>query len=312
MDPVRNILVIVDPTAREHPAVDKAALLAAQFHARLELFICDTKASREARLSEHSRTRPHEPYLLNIKSLLETLASPLRQKGLDVTTETGYGDPLPGALIEKTRHSTAELVVKDTHHHSLARRTFITNTDWHLIRGCPLPLLLTKARKWAASPKVLAAVDPGHVNDKPVMLDRCILDHAAAFAGKLRGELHVLHAYLPAAMIASATVATPPMVAGISAEELKVEREAKLKELLALVADYHVSPDNIHLELGGPTQILPNFAEAMHADIATLGTIARSNLKRAFIGSTAEEVLERLPCDALIVKPPNFAEMLPF
>jgi nucleotide-binding universal stress UspA family protein len=39
-----------------------------------------------------------------------------------------------------------------------------------------------------------------------------------------------------------------------------------------------------------------------------MGAIARSGLKRIFIGSTAEDVLERLPCDALIVKPPNFSE----
>lgn len=34
--------------------------------------------------------------------------------------------------------------------------------------------------------------------------------------------------------------------------------------------------------------------------------------RRAFIGSTAEDVLEKLPCDALIVKTPDFAAELPF
>jgi universal stress protein E len=43
-----------------------------------------------------------------------------------------------------------------------------------------------------------------------------------------------------------------------------------------------------------------------------LGAISRRGLKRVFIGSTAEDVLEKLPCDALIVKTPNFAEVLPF
>jgi len=43
-----------------------------------------------------------------------------------------------------------------------------------------------------------------------------------------------------------------------------------------------------------------------------MGAISRSGLKRIFIGSTAEDVLERLPCDALIVKPPDFASALPF
>ena len=46
VNPVRNILAIVDPTAQEHPAVEKAALLAQHLDARLELLICDTKAAR--------------------------------------------------------------------------------------------------------------------------------------------------------------------------------------------------------------------------------------------------------------------------
>lgn len=37
----KNILVIIDPTAMIHPSIDKAAILAAAFEARLEFFICD-------------------------------------------------------------------------------------------------------------------------------------------------------------------------------------------------------------------------------------------------------------------------------
>jgi universal stress protein E len=53
-------------------------------------------------------------------------------------------------------------------------------------------------------------------------------------------------------------------------------------------------------------------AGALRADIVAMGAISRSGLQRVFIGSTAEDVLEHLPCDALIVKPPDFASMLPF
>jgi universal stress protein E len=43
-----------------------------------------------------------------------------------------------------------------------------------------------------------------------------------------------------------------------------------------------------------------------------MGAIARSGLRRALIGSTAERVLESLPCDVLVVKPQDFAQNLPF
>ena len=305
---IKQILVIVDPTATEHPAVTKATVLAEKFNARLELFVCDTKAAREIRLLSHVRTKPGTPVPVNVKGMLESLATPLRARGLDVTTETVCADPLHTGLIDRVRHTSADLVVKDTHHHSLAQRTFLTNTDWQLIRCCPVPLLLTKTAPWTAAPRVVAAVDPGHVNDKPEILDHWIVEHASLFAQRLHGELHVLHVYVPMAIVGAATIASPSMAAAVTPEDLALEEQNRRNLVTALVSEYNVAPENIHLELGGPAQVLPIAAARVHADVMTMGAIARSGLKRIFVGSTAEDVLERLPCDALIVKPPHFPE----
>jgi universal stress protein E len=73
-----------------------------------------------------------------------------------------------------------------------------------------------------------------------------------------------------------------------------------------------VPAKNIHIELGGPTEVLPRMAGTLHADVLAMGVLSRSALRRALIGGTAEHVLERLPCDALVIKPPDFASLLPF
>ena len=312
MNPVNSILVIVDPTAQRHPAVEKAALLAHKLDARLELYVCDTKASREVRLAAHAGKQADQPFLVNLKAFLEDLARPLRQRGLDVTTEIECADPLHSALIDRARRTAADLIVKDTHHHSLGKRTFLTNTDWELIRACPVPLLLTKPNPWASTPKVCAAVDPGHANDKPALLDNRILDHAALLAKRLAGELHVLHVYLPIAIVAAATAGSPPLAMTVSAEELAREAEHKRRQLQDLATEYRVAQANLHLEVGGPAAVLPRAVGALGADIVAMGAISRSGLKRIFIGSTAEDVLERLPCDAFIVRSPDFAHDLPF
>ena len=288
-------------------SIAKAALLAEKFNARIELFVCDTKSAREMRLATHVRIRPGEPFPVNIKALLETLASPLRSRGLDVTTECAHADALHVGLIDRTRHTNADLVIKDTHHHSLAQRTFLTNTDWQLIRSCPVPLLLTKDAKWASVPRIFAAVDPGHVNDKPEMLDHWIVEHAALLAQRLEGELHVVHAYLPMTIIGAVAAGNPPLATVVMPEDLTVEEANRRKLVDALLSEYRLGQDRVHLEVGGPAQALPHAAKSLHADVLTMGAIARSGLKRIFIGSTAEDVLERLPCDALIVKPPNFS-----
>lgn len=312
MNRINNILVIVDPTAAAHPAVDKAALLAQQMRARIELFVCDTKAAREMRVAAHLRSQPEQPLLTNYKALLEALARPLRERGLDVTTEVECGEPLHAALVDRTKRASADLVVKDTHHHSIAQRTFFTNTDWTLIRSCPAPLLLTKDRRWGSPPRILAAVDPSHANDKPSALDHRILEHAAFVAKELKGELYAVHAHLPVALIAAATGGAPPMALSVSADDMARAEADVRKQLAALVGPYGVEPARTIVELGAPSLTLTRTAESMHADILLMGAISRSGLKRIFIGATAEDVLERLPCDALIVKPPDFAAMLPF
>lgn len=312
MNRINNILVIVDPTAAAHPAVDKAALLAQHMKARLELFVCDTKAAREMRLAAHLRSGSDKPLLTNYKAVLEALAEPLRARGLDVATDAECAEPLHAALIDRTKRSGADLVVKDTHHHTLGQRTFFTNTDWNLIRACPTPLLLTKNRRWGAPPRLLAAVDPSHANDKPAALDHSILEHAAFMAKALEGELYAVHAYLPVALIAAATGGAPPMALAVSADDMAREEADVRKRLTALVGPYGVEPGHTIVELGAPSLTLTRAAESVHADVMLMGAISRSGLKRIFIGATAEDVLERLPCDALIVKPPDFASMLPF
>jgi len=313
MNPIRDILVIVDPTARQHPAVDKGALLAEKLSARLELYACETKAARHARLADHLRESPQASFETSLTQMLESLAAPLRARGLDVTTEAASADPLHTALLERVKHTCAELVIKDTHHHVLARRTFLTNTDWELIRGCPVALLLVQPAPWSAAFRICAAVDPGHDNDKPMLLDRCILDHAAALARHLDGELHAIHVYLPAAMLTAAAtaVSVPPIILHGSPEMLENERQSKSKELAALTSDYRVPPENLHLEIGGVKEVLERQARELKIDVMALGAVSRSALTRVLIGSTAEMVLEHLPCDLLVVKSPNFAELLP-
>lgn len=300
---INNILVIVDPTATAHPAVDKAALLATKLNARVELYVCDTRATRESRLSSANA-------VVDVRALLQKMAGPLRERGIDVTTEAEFGDPLVEKLVQRTRDTSADLVVKDTHHHSLARRTFLTNTDWELIRACPVPLLLTRSAQWAQTPRIVAAVDPGHTNDKPALLDQRILEHGRYLAQRLGGELHALHAYIPVSVIAAAVSREPPTALAVSPQDLKQEQEEKMREVAQLAGRFGVDAAHIHVQLGGPAQVLPQAARDLHADVMVMGALSRRGLKRAFIGSTAEDVLEQLGCDALVVKPADFSAAL--
>jgi universal stress protein E len=222
--------------------------------------------------------------------------------GIDVSTECGFADVLADGLADRIKRSKADLVIKDTHHHSLLQRTLVTNTDWHLIRTTEVPLLLAKSKAWSSPPKLVAAVDPGHVNDKPASLDEAILQWSCAIAERTQGVLHALHAYIPLTVAAAAGNALGPVATSLTPEAMEFEDKEKRKELQALTGRYAISHDHLHLELGIAADILPRKAEELHADLVVMGAVARRGLNRIFIGSTAERALEKMPCDVLIVK----------
>jgi len=311
MQKPKNILVIVDPTASQQPAVEKAALLAKQWRARLELFICDYRAGLDAPDAEGARAT----LLEHRRSALEALAAPLRKKGLDVSVDAAFDNPLHEGLLRKIAKSHADLVVKDTHYHNLLRRTLITNTDWHLIRGCATPLLLVKPTHWSGDLRTLAAVDPGHVADKPAALDQAICDWAVELARAMQGQAHAVHMYFPSALLISSAAATgmPMSVAtGAEQEMIEAERQARLMLVQEVTTRNGIGAEHTRLILGNAVDLLSEEAERVRADIVVMGAVSRSRLQRVFIGHTAERVLDNLPCDVLVVKPLEFSGDLPF
>jgi len=62
----------------------------------------------------------------------------------------------------------------------------------------------------------------------------------------------------------------------------------------------------MHLKIGDPAYQLPRLARSTGARMVVMGAISRNLLKRAFIGSTAEQALDAIPCEILVVKPGNW------
>jgi universal stress protein E len=307
MRSLKRILAIIDPTSDVQPALDKARLLAQRAGATLDLFVCDFDPSLSGRpLFDTGRLGElREEFVTDRMEFLEALADEIRAGGLQVDTHVHWDNPVHRGILRRVQELSPDLVVKDTHHHSVIRRTLLTNTDWNLIRSCTAPLLLAKPREWLAEPRVLAALDPEHVGDEAAALDHRILGQAKLVADLLHGTVHAVHAFFPAPLLAAVTGAPGvPFTVGVNVAEI-VERERNRIQavLAAVVAEHGLDPANIHLEQGAAAEVLQVVARSLSADLVVMGAVSRSRLQELFVGSTAELVLDRLPCDVLVVKP---------
>jgi len=307
----REVLVVVDPTASAHPAIERAAWLARHEPVHIELFISDYSPQLAQSRSRATADDAWAALIERHRTRLEQLAAPLRAEKLAVDVDARWDYPLHDSIVRKAADTGADLVIKDTHYHSVLKRSIFSNTDWSLIRNCGATLWLVKPRPPGQRPCFVAAVDPLHQRDKPAELDHRILTTARALGESLHGEVHAFHAFDVAAAIAVSTDAMSMPIA-LPLNELTDTMRAEHTDAVARLCKQHdVPPERTHVHQGGTRQLLLALTEQLRADAVVMGAVSRSGLKGLFLGNTAEDVLDRLHCDLIIVKPEGFKAVLP-
>jgi universal stress protein E len=278
----------------------------------VELFICayDPQLLEDRTADAAGIARARKMHLENQLRRLNALAKPLAAEGIAVDVDALWDSPLHDGIVRKALATEADLVLKDTHYHTSLRRSIFSNTDWNLIRECPVPLWLVKPRVAAAKPCFVAAVDPVHERDKPAELDHAILAIGAEFGAALGGRLEVFHAFDVAPVLAGSMggMAAPLMVP--VPELIDAIRDQHSNAVHKLTDGRGLARDSVHIELGGTRDRLIALTERLGADVVVMGAVSRTGLARVFLGNTAENVLDRVGCDLLIVKPPAIAAAL--
>jgi universal stress protein E len=303
--PIKHILLAVkDPFAPSTAAINKAIQLASALDASLELFHSITtqiymgldlqmeelQGLKEARLQQHH-------------ARLEVLAKRGREAGVDTVTSVEWDYPPHEAVTRQALKSKADLIVAECHQGRRIAPLLLHVTDWELLRYSPVPVLLVKSRRPYTKPVILAAVDPTHANAKPTRLDDEILAAAGALEAAFKGELHVVHSFVPV----PADVQPSELVAPDATRRLEVRARAHARARLEkALGKVRVARDRRHLLSAHPLNAIPPLARKIRSDIVVMGAISRSGLKRLLIGNTAERIIDDLPCDVLVVKPRDF------
>jgi universal stress protein E len=308
MNKIKLIMSVVDPTTETQPAAERAAWLARNIGAELELFVCyyNEYLSGDRLFDSPSLEKAREEIISGHRHNLEKLAAPMRETGLTVKTTAVWDHPLHEGIVRHAAAIGADIVFKDTHHHSAVSRALLTNTDWNLIRTCAAPLWLVKPRDIPEKPKFIAAIDPLNEHDKPAALDDEILVLCRALAEASGGEVHAFHSYDPRIAVATAT-ANAYIPVSLPFDEIEKQMCEQHEKRFNEVIDFHgIDKDKSHLVAGLTHEELPDLSNKVDAAVVVMGAVSRNHWKRLFIGATAERTLEHLPCDLLIVKPDWF------
>ena len=67
-----------------------------------------------------------------------------------------------------------------------------------------------------------------------------------------------------------------------------------------------------HLVEGDTQEVIERMIKENRVELVVMGTVARSNLTGLLMGNTAENILNRLTCSVLTVKPSSFTSPVRF
>lgn len=298
-----TVLCVVELENYPDDVAARAAWLAKLYDCELELTLSDPSTSYlgesfvyYADMQRLADTIKHEQ-----DAILHRLASSAEDAGVTVRTSTFSERPEADMIADKAESCNALFVVKGTHYHSPSERASLAHTDWQLIRELERPLWFVKPTPWKDPAVAIAAVDPTHRQDKLASLDREIIRCAQEIADKCDGKMLLFHSYQRLEEIGSqATWKFKPEKLPIDELDEKI-REEHRKALDKLAEEFGIPPKAVHQLPGRTEELLPTFARANGASLVVMGALARTGLKKRFVGSTAAKVLDHLPCDVLVV-----------
>ena len=301
---IHHILVIMDPTIDEQPALFKAIEVAKRFDASIELFLVVHHSALTPKWfsPEHSQAQIITKYLKTKQRWLDTYLSQVTDENISVSSEVRWYTPLYAEILKKITECHADMVVKTTHQHPAIDRLLFTPNDWQLLKLCPVPLLLVKATTQPSYNNIMAAVDLKHTEDQLINLDEVILETTAMMAEYFNAIAHVTHAYDPMGSELWPTSGTAFLGFDLPSYDYKSYRdqlqEHHDKEFNQLVAHYGFDENNIHSVNGIAAHLLVDTVKDEKIDLLIMGVRFHSG----FVSTTAEKILDQVSCDILAIK----------
>lgn len=308
MSQYSNIMVIVDPKMRHSTAFARGVELAEKSGAALTLLLVDYNPAlfRARFLDPEILHKAIRGYLSVRRRWMETEVAKLQEKGIKASGEVVWHKPPYEEIARQAMERNPDIIIKDIAPVSRLKRAIFTPEDWHLMRLCPAPLMLVNEHSSTYPQKILSAVDPFDTHGKPSKLNDAVINAGLAMAYQCDSDIHVVHAYefMPAAApVGAETVFADAKIFDDIKED---HRQAFLK----FAEQRSIPAEQMHLLEGAPTEVIPDLAERMNADLVVLGTVHRTGLRRALMGSTAESLIGNIECDVLVVKPEGFVQDL--
>ena len=203
-------------------------------------------------------------------------------------------------ILAYARAERASVLVMGTHGRDGLARTFLGSVTEAVVAETPCPVLTVRAD--AAPPstpgRIVVPLDLDSGGSDLVQL--CMAKTIASVYGAALRPLHVFED-----IDVPGTYGVVPNLLPSFSPAIAARVEAELRRRVQHAAGPDLPADRVeaHVVHGRPAEVIVEDAEP--GDLVVIGTRARGDIERFFLGSVAERVLRAAPCPVLVVPPPR-------
>ena len=204
-------------------------------------------------------------------------------------------------IIQKVLRNSHDLVIVQE-----ASERGVTQLAMRLVRKCPCPVWVIKntTREFR---RILAAVDVGSEYPETPALNQKIIELAHSLAQREHGEAHYLHVWrleYETMLRGSRLNVRAEEVAEMKAD-LAGTRKTRLEQLLH-DSKVHYDSEQFHVRQGSFVETVQRFISEKDIDVLVMGSVGRAGIPGFLIGNRAEELLQKIGCSVMTVKPDGF------
>lgn len=300
----QNILVAVDPQQDDQPALRRAVYLNQRLGGRITAFlpIYDFSYEMTTLLSPDERTNMRKGVVSQRTEWIREQARAYLEAGVNIDVKVIWHNRPYEAIIQEVLNGRHDLVIKMAHQHDRLQAVVFTPTDWHLLRKCPCPVWMVKDQPWPEGGKAVVAVNLASEEPHHDPLNTKLVKETLELADMVNHtEVHLVGAY-PITPI-NIAIELPDFDPSVYNDAIRGQHLLAMK---ALRQKFSIDEKFTHVDKGLPEEVIPELAEHLDAGVVVLGTIGRTGLSAAFLGNTAEQVIDHLRCDLLAIKPDGF------
>ncbi len=265
METAERVLVVVDPTKDNHPALDRSVITSRIRTPRPKIHVFMGVDG------ESIDTRATNPALYRNAEWFINMLKPLEDEGLDFTSQASWSTEWQQSILEAAKQIQADMIVIPDYSIN-AHAGFLSDSNWALLRKSQCPVLIVRPEARAQRKTILAAINVQAKDERYLKLNEKVLARGKWAADHYGAEFHVVNAY-------SDSLHYP--------------------DLGQIVRNTGLSSEFIHVKQGAPEDVISEMARELNADVVVIGTLAREGVLAAMRGNTSEKVIGKVKQDVM-------------